>query len=242
MDVKIDGIDKVMMNFKGFENQIPFAVSKALNDTVYLARIDVQSSLQSSFDRPTPKVQKGVLYEKSTKENLSAAVYIKGDDTKEYDTGMNVARVLEPHIFGGERGIKASESMLRRAGLMRSSQWIVPGPGAPLDAYGNISASNMTKILSAVQANTAAGYDANASSRSRRRNKRNWAGALYCIPFVGIFVNTGGRRSMPVLFFTDKAPQYKTRFDFFGTATASIQKNILQKLTEAMAYAVRTAK
>lgn len=57
--------------------QIPFATSKALNDTAFDARKDLMIKTVSHIDRPTPFTKKGFLVKKSTKRNLTAQVFIK---------------------------------------------------------------------------------------------------------------------------------------------------------------------
>lgn len=57
-------------------NQIPFAMSQAINDTVREGREQAQQGMRRDLDRPTPWTQKGVLFKTSTKRKLAGAVYI----------------------------------------------------------------------------------------------------------------------------------------------------------------------
>jgi len=212
------------------QRQIPFALSVALNKAAYGSRQAAVREIADSFDRPTPVIKKGVLYTKSDKRRLVAAVYVPEETRR----GVNVSRILRPHIYGGHRRIvKASERRLRRFGFMGPSQWVVPGPGAPLDRYGNISARNMKKILAEVSSFQEAGY--NVPKRSRRNR-------YYFIPRVGIFKRTGKNNSIPVLFFTDKKPRYEKRFDFHYAVGLHFEKFFTGHLSSAWSFALATAR
>jgi len=193
----------------------------------------VIKEIRDVFDRPTPVVQKGVRWSASTKHNLTAKISLASGG----GSGVDVSSVLAPNIKGGNRIVKASERRLRRFGFMAENQWVVPGPGAPLDRYGNISAANMKKILNQVSAFQEAGYNKTKKRRSRI------IGTLYFIPRVGIFRRTGTNSSIPVLFFTDRAPQYEAgRFDFEFVVKDHVQKNFSKNFESAWNYAVKTAR
>jgi len=57
-------------------NQIPFAMSQAINDTVAEGREQAQQGMRRDLDRPTPWTQRGVLFRRSSKRNLQGAIYI----------------------------------------------------------------------------------------------------------------------------------------------------------------------
>lgn len=233
MQIKIEGLDDLKKSLGYYGKQLPFALSKALNDTVYGAREALTREIKDSFDHPTPVVQKGVLYTKATKHHLAAEIYLSRGETG----GVDIESILTPHIRGGRRILKASERRLRRFGFMGNDQWLTPGPGAPLDRYGNISASNMSRILGQLQAFQEAGYN-----RQRKQRRTKSIGTLYWIARVGVFRRIGPNQSIPVLFFTNKAPHYEKRFDFFFVVRTHIEKNFHKNFQAALQYAIRTAR
>lgn len=228
MEIRISGIDKLAARLNDLaKNKLPYACSKAVNDTVYNATQDLGREIKDSFDRPTPMIQKAVLYEKAGKEKLSAKIYLKDQ----------AVPILRPHISGGSRIVKASEARLRRSGLMGGGQWLVPGPGIALDSYGNIPATAMKKILSQLDTFKELGYN-----KMSRKAARRGIGTIYCIPFVGVFKHTGPKTSVPLLFFTYNRPKYEQRFDFYGTIRQSFKKNFSKNFAQAWRYALRDAK
>jgi len=232
MEIKIEGLVELKDKLGKYGKQLPFALSKALNDTLYGAHQAVAREIRDSFDMPMPVIQKGVRYTKADKRNLAVTIYLARGEGNDLD----VESILRPHILGGKRLVKASERRLRRFGFMGSDQWIVPGPGAPLDRYGNISAANMARILGQIQSYQEAGYN------KTKIRKTKAVGSVYAVPRVGVFRRTGPQSSIPVLFFTS-APQYESnRFDFYYVARKYAEKNFPKHFSKAMEYAIKTAR
>lgn len=233
MAVGIKGIERLRSQLTGIaKEQLPFAVSKAINDTLYGAQQASKREIKDVFDLPTPAIVNSVRYDKADKRKLNARIYIT-DDSR----GVNAAAVLYPHVFGGDRTIKASERRLRRFGFMGPDQWLTPGPGAPLDRYKNISGRNMAAILGQLRAYQEAGYNKPAVKKSRA------IGTLYWIQRVGVFRRTGTNSSIPVLFFTNKKPVYEAkRFDFHYVVQNYFKKHFSANFQRAWNYAMKTAR
>lgn len=207
------------------KRQIPYALARALNDTAYGAMMQERKEIADSFDRPTSFVQRGVLYVKATAQKLASFVRVSDERDR-----MNVSRVLAPHVYGGGRGIKASERRMRTTGTMGSGQFMVPGPGAPVDRYGNISGGQMQRILGFAQQYFESGF-----------NRTKKTAGHYIIPYVGIFKRVGKNASVPVLLFTYKAPQYEKRFAFHDAAQVFFDKNFLPNMNKAWNAALTTS-
>jgi hypothetical protein len=109
--------------------QLPFAISKALNDTAFDAKTSLSGATRQYFDKPTTFTQKGFGVEKSTKRELEVVV----------GTEVKRARYLRTQITGGLRGIKPFEGRIGEGRL-------VPGAGARLNASGNVSLAAIRKI------------------------------------------------------------------------------------------------
>jgi hypothetical protein len=207
--------------------QMPFAVSQALNDSMFDIRQAWMTQIGTVFDRPTPLTINAVLYTKSTKDNLVAQVYIRN----EVAGGTSPAQYLQAEVAGGQRLAKPFENRLRNAGLLDSSEYIVPAKGFPLDQFGNIPATTQRTILSDLQAlNDPQGNSTSASRAARLRRKNVGKNSTYfeSAPVLsasqgkhqplprGIYQKTrsgSGSKIRMVMAIVKTAPRYNKRFD-----------------------------
>ena len=140
MSVRIDirGLPELQSMLRNLaEEQVPFAISSALNSTAFALMPISKQRLQTAFDRPTPLVQKATRVEKATKQNLTAKVLI---DPKR-------APVLRRHEQGGPRGDQRLERFLREKGWLPGGWRAVPSDRMPLNSYGNPKQAEVTKII-----------------------------------------------------------------------------------------------
>lgn len=204
------------------KKRVPAALADGLNHTVSGARVALQKEMDDVFrPKPTPYIRNSVRTQTADAGDLSAFVYIS--DREPGKGGLSPLQILLPHVYGGPRALKASERALRGMGFMGAGQHIVPGVGAPKDAYGNISGGQMKRILGFIGAQRGTGY-----------NKTKKTGDHYVIPFVGVFKHVGSGASVPVLHFTYAAPQYeKGTFDFHHVIAEHVKKNLLKNIVQA---------
>lgn len=203
------------------------AAATAVARTAARARLDMREQLPNIFDRPTPFTVNSVRFA-ADPDARSASLFISEDGPK----GTSPATYLRAEIMGGPRRDKRSERALIMAGIMAPDQQMVPGEGAPLDAYGNVRRGALTQILSRINAFGEQGYAANATETTRRRLRRRklahrQTGTDY---FVGknrdgragaVYQVIGRHNIRPVLIFTDRKAHYGKRFDFVGLAHKS---------------------
>lgn len=105
-------------------NQLPFAISRALNDTAEDVKQAWEGDILRRLDRPTPFTQRAVFIQRSTKSRLVAVVGIK--DTQ--------AEYLRWQVTGG------TQSARRRA---------IPLPaGQRRNRYGNAPRGAIKRALS----------------------------------------------------------------------------------------------
>lgn len=227
------------------KKQIPFAISKALNDVAVMVKNAERKEMESVFDNPTPYTLNSVFFKKATKQKLEAHIIVRNEAAK----GTPPVKFLEPQIFGGTRRAKSSELQLREKGLMDNNMFWAPGSGARLNKYGNISPGQIVQILSALKSFREAGYAANYSEGNtvgKRKSKnplatkifvqKEWGKALY--PGVYQRTKTGLK---PILIFLEN-PQYKERFNFFKVGEQVYDTNFENKFNEAIQYALATSK
>ena len=137
MDIKLSidtaGIDRAQRWLTQLQGQMPYAASRALNDTAKKAAAALNASTTKHFDRPTRFTQNAYRVSSfSNKRNLEAVISPRPIQ----------ARYLAPSIVGGVRPQRPSE---RRLGGLTPA-W-APGRDARLNASGNMTQSAVVKAL-----------------------------------------------------------------------------------------------
>lgn len=231
-----------------------FAMAVALTRTAQDVRKEERSTMQRVFDRPTPYTLNSLFVAGATKETLEARVWLK-DDQAVSNGGTPATRYLLPQIDGGARGMKRLEKMLDRVGVMPRGWRAVPGQGASMDAYGNMSRSQVIQILSYFQAWSLSGQEANNSTAATRaklaKGTRKRPGISYFVSrgrtdertphlAAGIWQRVGPWRLKPVLIFVPRV-SYRKRFDFMGVADKAIRERFPTHFEAAAVQAMRSA-
>jgi hypothetical protein len=153
IEVDTSGLSKMSAWVAGLQRQLPYATSRALNDTARQAAVDLNRSTTRFFQRPVAMTQRAVGVSRwSTKTDLSAELNLKPIQ----------ARYLATSIRGGVRGQKPSERKIadrydRLLALRRKMSagtpvplaqlaWR-PGAGARLNQSGNIPRTSLVAAL-----------------------------------------------------------------------------------------------
>jgi len=212
-------LDKLLPLLQADRKRINTSAAIALTRVAKSAQAEIRTEMQRVFDRPTPYALNSTYVKPATPSRLTSEVGIK--DQLSAGKGTAGIKFLSPQIYGGERGMKRFEKALQARGLMPVGMYAVPGGAAKLDAYGNMAASQIRSILSALgAAETYAGYSANRTQRSRKRNRRmaNYfvgrpGGGRLPLGVWQVFRFAMGSAVKPVVIFT-KAPRYKIRLQF----------------------------
>lgn len=259
LTVTVDPTDlqKITQLVAGFsERRFSAAVATALTRTAKAARDTVRAATPQYIDRPTPFTQRGHFFSGANARRLSARVWFGRDD------GVGAARgkFLSPQIEGGGRGLKRFEKALQARGAMPQGHFAVPGPGAKLDAFGNMSPGQITQILSQVGTELQAGFTRTLRRKrdetakqfaSRRRRAFGRAGGQYvAVPQArgklraGIYLAGGrdfgrlgyGRKKgamVPVLFFQPNV-SYRIRFPWYDIVGRVVQDRMGVELRRAV--------
>lgn len=226
------GIDQAIKELDALEKeQLPFALALTATWTAQDVQIAEKKLINTVFDNPNRYTQNSVYIKSATKKNPVAAVWLK--DEWATAKGGNAAEYLSPHIFGGARKAKRFEKLMRRRGMLKLNQFVVPAKPAKRDRFGNISRGQIGKMLS----NIGAQHD------QQQNSKR---GISYFL-----FENNDGSLSgvwqrtangiMPFLLFTDKAPRYKKKFKFFEMADRTMNKRMYKNFHRAMDHAIASS-
>lgn len=234
-------------------DQIPYATMLALNKTAEQIRGELRTEMDRVFDRPTPWVLNSLRIKYATKSRLVAEIAYKDKNSAESSRSM-----LEPHVMAGPRHYKTMEVRLNRAGILPSGWNAVPGAGANLDSYGNMSQGQITQLLNVLGTYTEAGYNKANSKTVDRLAKGNKKKGVYGFTYwinppgnngpgkhlqPGVYqrVYTGfGTSLKPILVFVKRAT-YKTRLDFYGIGQRIAARDLTNNMREAMAQAISTA-
>jgi ribosome biogenesis protein Nip4 len=221
--------------------QVPFATSKALNETAKLVQSQVVAELKSRLDRPTPFVLKSIFIKYSNKQNLRAEVYLRNTQIGGKNPN-SLAEILNQQFSGGTRIRTRLEGALTRAGLISSNEYVAPGAGAKLDAYGNMSRGQIQQLLSQLFASPNPEANRTGSSRSKSSVKR--AGRIFWsrgnhLPRGAWIEGSGGLR--PLLLVVSR-PNYRRRIDMEAIAVRVSSKNFDRIFQVEFEKAVRTAR
>lgn len=213
------------------KRQVPFATVYALTKTAQDVQRAQYDSMRAVFDRPTPFTLNSLYVRPATKRVPIAKV-----EFKEGFGSIPAWRYLGPEIEGGPRVKKSHERALERAGIIRSDEFAVPSQSVTLDAYGNMPGSQITRILSDVQANP--DPLSNSTRKTRKRRFKSGKGQYFAVRNRGglpngIYFRLGLRDIRPILLFV-RQPRYAKRLPFRETAERTFAQNFTRHFEEAL--------
>jgi len=152
------------------KKQIPYALSLALNDTIFDIKDENIKQIGEKFSNPNMNfLKKSFKIKKASKKNLVAQLWIREDSLGK---GTPFINVLAPHYFGNHREHKRFEKALRYWGIIGRDEIVVPGTKAKKNKWGNITANTYSEIMSHLGLHFKAGYSANTSIQSRRKKAK----------------------------------------------------------------------
>lgn len=223
------------------KKQIPFAVSKALNDTGFLVIKGLKGEMVKVFRNPTPWTLNSLKFKKATKADLSFTIKLADFAGK----ATPPVKYLSPQIFGGRRNAKSFELKLRAKGFLSNDMFAVAGRKARLNKYGNMSPAQIVQILSALQAFEEVGYEANQTIGSRKRNKKALTNLFVIKDWnthlePGVYQRTK-KGIKPLLIFI-KNPSYQEKFKMFKVGESIYDKEFSLQFEKAIQYALSTAR
>lgn len=235
------------------KKQIPFAQKETLNALAKRAKTGITNAMQRSFDRPTQWTLNSLRIQYATVQKIQAKVALK--DAEFAGKGVPPSAYLNPQIHSGLRHAKSHELSLRRVLALNSGTFMVPGDGAILDSFGNMSRGQINKILSYFAANRDVGTLSNLTAAQREKKQQGTkrrAGISYMVARAGnpqglqpgIYERkhlTLGVAIKPVLIFV-KAPYYRKRLAFREIAENIVKAHATKEFEYAYYKAVKTAR
>lgn len=210
-----NNISQVKRELRGFQrDQLPFAISLALNETGRDLLERNKAEMNRVFDRPTRWTLNAFRFQRATKRRLMLTV-----ERKRTVAGR---RYLEVQAQGGKRGLTGREGQI--AGKLGGRVGYVSAPNIRRNAHGNISRAQMSRILSGIGGG---GKYFTAKPGSRLA--------------PGVYLRKRKNISR-VLAFGSKAPNYRARYDFDGIMRGHAGRVIPGHLRKALARAQATAR
>ena len=251
MEIKITGLNETLASFGKIKDQLPYAVSLAVNRTAQSVKAAEQSEMGKVFDRPTPYIMRSIAIDRARKDKLYAVI---GLAIPGHGIGANAPAALRPEVAGGERKIKGAEAHLRAAGILPADKFLAPARSAELDMYGNIPGYMYVKILSDCMAFQEGSFARptrmNRSAQSSLSKTRQYYVRTINGINIGIYKRIGslgsGRKwstvsDIPILNFVSR-PHYKQRFDFHAVAKQTVEDVFKKNMIEAVMDAILTAR
>ena len=214
-------------------NQMPFATAKALTLSAKAGKEEIERQMPSLIDRPTPFTLRGLKLQPATKQRLEAKV--------EFRPGAR--DWLAPIVFGHPRKVKAFERSIQGTGLIPSGHYAVPGAAAKLDAFGNMSAAQIRKVVSSIKGWSGPSKQAGKRRVATGRGQTYFAGRPGGgkLP-LGIWEKTTfahGSAIRPVIIFVSQTT-YRKQLDVPGIARRVVLQRFPEELRQAVDFALAT--
>jgi hypothetical protein len=212
------------------KNHVPFVTAFALTKTAQEIQRALYDEMAAVFDRPTRFTLNSLYVKPATKKLQIASV-----EFKEGFGSIPAWRYLRPQVEGGPRVKKSHERALERAGLLKPDEFVVPGRLVDLDGNGNMKGSQITRILSDVQANS--DPLSNSTRKTRVARRKRGGGAYFLVRGRkipnGIYFRLGLRDIRPILIFV-RQPQYTKRLPFHEVAQRTFDQRFAANFNVGM--------
>lgn len=225
LDIKSE-LPKALLWSSTLANQLPFAISQALNQTAFDVRTAINADTTRFFDRPNRFTQTAFLYQRSTKQNLQVTVYANADH------GRDRARYLQYGIEGGVRRQKGFEKKflaeVAATAQIPAGAELLPTRLVKLDSSGNVSLATIKRIQVGLQGKARGGFFI-----GQPRNNPNLPPGIY---------RRSREQLFPYFFASDKRSAYRPRFPIAQLGTDKAQAVFGGYLRSSLEKALATAR
>lgn len=238
LDIQITGLAELRKSLAQFsDRRFAAAIATALTRTARDIEQEWRAQMGAELDRPSARTVRGTVVQMAKADKLEARVAMRGDAGQ---VGTP-AGWLRPVEFGGSRLTKRFEQVLQARGAMPRGTFAVPGDGAKLDRYGNVSRGQIIEALNQLGVDFSAGYsNVIARAAAKRAASAARSGRAYFV------VRDQGKGLPPGIYYRDARRNLKAVFFFargvgYRRTTTLIQRGARvgsQKLNEQVVRAV----
>lgn len=228
LKAELKGVDRALVFMAAVKNQVPFALATALTKTAQHAKRSIEAEMPRAFDTPTRWTLNSLRLQPARKTTLQAVVAVKDKVAR----GNPALFWLSPEVEGGSRGDKRAEMALKTAGLLPSGMQVVPGRGAKLNRFGNMTKGAISKAVVGAQISE----EKQAQDGRTKYFVMRKAGRP-----IGIAARFSKSRMDMVMAFVSSA-SYQTRLDFYGVGQKTVDRTFSAEVTKSLEQAIRTAK
>ena len=233
--------------------QMPYATSRAINETLKTMEIYNKDLMAKAFDRPTRFTLNAFYVQYSNKRTLTGFLRRKQ---------MVVGRhYLEVQDKGGGRGIKAFENNFKmRLPYKGIIHGVMPTEDTPLDGHGNMTMAFINKVSAQLQ--VMRNPESNTGYAKQTKTGRKSSAVRYMVPDVshpltqkgrggpGVYAvkpdakgsKRTGSRVKKILNFAENVPTYKKRTDFDNKMKRAATNLMPKKMRSSLIHAFATAK
>ena len=242
-DITVKGLEELRATLTEFsDRRFAAAIATALSRTAVQVRDKMRQEMVRTLDRPTPYTINSLYTVPATADRLEAKVRFKDD--RAVSSGTPATYYMTPNVEGGQRRAKGLEKALRTVGVLPDGWLVVPGPGAVLDSYGNVSRGQIVQVLSQLRITIVAGSTRNMAFGKASIAAQRKAGGRYFVMKPGGKAAPGvyqrefmGSNITPVLLFVRSAT-YRKRFAFYDQGqsaaapilTAEIERSVQEHI------------
>jgi hypothetical protein len=205
--------------------QLPFALSLALNSIAFEGRKQVQAQLKAKLDRPTPYTLRGVQVEKSHKKKaLVAKLGFVGKGFRQMKGEIMPAEYMAFQIAGGIRHPRKRTIM-------------VPTKHLKTNTFGNIAKTKYRSLI-ADKARYFAGVPTEGSKGGRKPRLGPEASGVWKR------LGPGGNRRKNIQMMIAFEPQalYKPRFPFPEIVAKQVKRTFQREFGKAFQKAMKSAR
>lgn len=208
LTVHLDGLEELKRKLNGSPRSIQIATQRALLKTAQGIKGAETLEMGRVFDKPTRWTLGAMKVRATNKFTVEVGVL---DPDGYY---KRAASYLGTQVGGGQRRTKAMEKSLQRRGLMPAGWFAVPGQGAKIDGFGNMSVGQIRQILS--------WFDA----------AENWAGSTQNMGAAGRAKRMKGTRKTAGFEYFAVAPGARRSFQMKSgkTGNHSMQPGVYQRI------------
>jgi hypothetical protein len=241
---RIEGLEELQRKMADSPRKLEIAAQRAMLKTAEIIRDRETAEIVRVFDRPTAWTRGAIKVKVTGKMEVWVGTVGEANGDKRRQSYLTV------QMEGGRRKMKAFERALLRAGVMPLGWLAMPGEGAVMDQYGNMSVGQIKQIMSWFSAaEPYSGSTQNmtdATRAKRRKGTRTKMGFEYVVVRPGTQKNLKqpgiyqrfflghGSSLKPVLIFVRRGTSYKPRFRFKDVAQVAFEDNIQDQMEAAL--------